>query len=110
MLCHGRVVLRVMEVPLLAVALEALRGNGEPLWDARRVQPRMALLGTGRPLSFTWTPDGRGIVAVPIRHSALAAELRAVHGPPLCCSCSLVRRLDGYTSQAYHCSILLLNR
>jgi hypothetical protein len=54
-----------MEVPLLPVALEAVCGSGEALWDARRALPRMALLGTGRPLSFTWTPDGRGIVAVP---------------------------------------------
>ncbi len=65
MLWPSRVVLRVMEVPLLPVALEAVCGSGEALWDARRALPRMALLGTGRPLSFTWTPDGRGIVAVP---------------------------------------------
>jgi len=60
----SRVVLRVMEVPQLPVALEALGTAGEALWAARRVPPRMALLCTARPLSFTWTPDGRGIVAV----------------------------------------------
>ena len=53
-----------MEVPQLPVALEALGNAGEALWAARRVTPRMALLCTARPLSFTWTPDGRGIVAV----------------------------------------------
>ena len=63
----SRVVLRVLEVPLLPVALEALGSTGEALWAARRAPPRTALLCTARPLSYTWTLDGRGIVAVRAR-------------------------------------------
>ena len=54
----------MLEVPLLPVALEALGEAGEALWAARRGMPRTALLCTAHPLSFTWTPDGRGIIAV----------------------------------------------
>ncbi len=73
----SRVVLRVMEVPQLPVALEALGNAGEALWAARRVTPRMALLCTARPLSFTWTPDGRGIVAVSATSSKAPGQMPA---------------------------------
>ena len=54
----------MLEVPQLAVALEAMGAPLEALAEARAARPRMALLCTARPLFFTWTPDSRSIIAV----------------------------------------------
>jgi len=55
----------VLEIPQLAVALEAMGAPLEALAEARAAsRPRLVLLCTARPLFFTWTPDSRSIVAV----------------------------------------------
>lgn len=59
-----RVALRVLEVPLLSVALEALGKGHNERAAARGVTPRVVLLLIGQPLFFTWHPDGQQIVAV----------------------------------------------
>ena len=60
----SRSTLRVMEVPQLAVALEAMRAPSTSLAAARATETRVALLCTAEPVFFTWLPDGRSIVAV----------------------------------------------
>ena len=64
-LCRAiRYALRVMEVPQLAVALESLGAPSEALASAGSTKPRMALLCAARPVTFTWMPDGRSLIAV----------------------------------------------
>ena len=79
-----------MEVLLLPAALEALGNTGEALWAARRASPRMALLCTARPLSFTWTPDGRGIVAVSASSTKCLLYLDMPAGCAPCCLASVL--------------------
>ena len=59
-----RVALRVLEVPQLSVSLEACGAPLDALAAARAAPRRVALICTARPLFFTWTPDGRRIIAV----------------------------------------------
>ena len=58
------VALRVLEVPQLAVALEASFAPLDSLAAARPVSPRWALIRPAPLSSFTWTPDGRQIITV----------------------------------------------
>ena len=56
----------MMEVPQLAVALEAMGPltELEELEAAGAINPRLALLCAARTLCCTWLPDGRSIIAV----------------------------------------------
>lgn len=60
-----RVALRVFEVPLLSTALEALgKGHEERSIARAESTPKVVVLLTGQPLFFTWTMDGKVIIAV----------------------------------------------
>ena len=82
----SRVALRVLEVPQLAVALEAMGAPLEALAEARAARPRLALLCTGRPLFFTWMPDGRSIIAV--RSVSLTTRTEGGTRPRMLTDCS----------------------
>ena len=60
----SRVALRVLEVSQLVVALDASGASLDALAAARAARPKLAFICAARPLFFTWTPDGRRIVAV----------------------------------------------
>jgi len=81
----------VLEIPQLAVALQAMGAPLEALAAARAARPRLALLCTARPLFFTWTPDSRSIIAVRwyIGTSAIDAKLPCNGHACACCGCSM---------------------